>query len=137
MRPVILLLFIAFASACANKNASEQEFVTRIGVITSKEVVELEEARTDSRVNTGVSVSASSGGGMAIGLGFLFSPWSGSSAQKAPVRYDVELMDGETLTVYHDSDLFEVDDCVEISSLEGDSNPPLMKRLKGGCGDPG
>ena len=134
MRPAIMLATLVLLAACATKNTPEQEFVTRIGVITGKEVVEIEGTGSESRVSTGVSVSASSGSGMAIGLGFLFSPWSSSSPEKAPVRYQVELMDGEPLTVYHESDLFEVDDCVEITSIDGDDqNPPIMKRLKGGC----
>jgi hypothetical protein len=46
----------------------------------------------------------------------------------------VELTGGEKLTVYHKSNDFEVEDCVEIKSRIGDDkNPPKMKRLKDGC----
>ena len=73
--------------------------------------------------------------GLSIGIGFLLSPLFNKSPDKEPVRYDLELIDGEPLTVYHESDVFEVGDCVEVSSLadDEDDNPPLMKRIKGGC----
>jgi len=130
-----MLLTLALMCGCASKQPSESDFVTRIGVIVGKEVVDLEAGSTDTRTSTSVSVGASSGGGFAIGLGFLLSPGSRSSSEKPPVRYLVDLMTGEQLTVFHESNLFEVDDCVEITSLEGDDeNPPMMKRIKGGCG---
>ncbi len=135
MRFTIMLLTLAFLWGCASKQPSEAEFVTRIGVIVGKEVVDLEAGSTERRTSTSVSVGASSGGGFAIGLGFLLSPGSRSSSEKPPVRYRVDLIDGEQLTVFHESSLFEIDDCVEITSLVGDDqSPPMMKRIKGGCG---
>ena len=135
MRSAIVLLILALLYGCASSQPSEEEFVTRIGVIVGKEVVDLEAGGTGTRTSTSVSVGASSGGGFAIGLGFLLSPSSRSSDENPPVRYRVELMDGEQMTVFHESNLFEVEDCVEITSLAGDDqNPPIMKRIKGGCG---
>jgi hypothetical protein len=135
MRVVAILLSLALMSACvAGKPAPDGvEFVTRIGVITGKEVVEPEEAGIESEVSTGASVSMSSDTGLSIGIGWLL-PLFSSSPETVPVRYHVKLLDGEPVTVYHDSDLFEVGDCVEISSPAGDdSTPPLMKRIAGGC----
>ena len=135
MRSAIMLLTLALLYGCASSQPSESEFVTRIGVIVGKEVVDLEAGGNETRTSTSVSVGASSGGGFAIGLGFLLSPSSRSSDENPPVRYRVELMDGEQMTVFHESSLFEVEDCVEITSLAGDDqNPPIMKRIKGGCG---
>ncbi len=51
------------------------------------------------------------------------SAFSGGESEEHPVRYQVELVDGEPITVYHESDLFEVEDCVEISSMAGDNEP--------------
>ena len=134
MRSAIMLLTLALLWGCASKQPAESEFVTRIGVIVGKEVVDLEVGSTESRTSTSVSVGASSGGGFAIGLGFLLSPGSRSSDEKPPVRYRVDLMDGEQMTVFHESNLFEVDDCVEVTFLaDDDQNPPMMKRIKGGC----
>ena len=121
-------------SACATGRPApaDTEFVTRIGVITGKEVIEPEEAG-ESQASTGVSASMSSDTGLSIGIGWLL-PLFASSPETIPVRYHVKLLDGEKITVFHDSNRFEVDDCVEISSLAGDDkNPPLMKRIEGGC----
>ena len=136
MRSTIMLLTLALLYGCAANSAAENdtEFVTRIGVIKGKEVVDPENAGSDKQTNTSVQASVSSGSGLSIGLGFLVSAMSGGSSQKHPVRYQVELLDGEQITVYHESDLFEVEDCVEISSMAGDNEtPPLMKRIMGGC----
>lgn len=136
MRSTIMLLTLALLYGCAAGSASENdtEFVTRIGVIKGKQVIDPENAGSDKQVNTSVHASVSSGGGLSIGLGFLVSALSGGASEVHPVRYQVELMDGEQITVYHESDLFEVEDCVEIKSLAGDDEtPPLMKRIKAGC----
>ena len=134
MRIPVLLSCVVLLAACATgQPGADDEFVTRVGVITGKEVVELEQAKRQSQVTTGVSIS--SGGGVSIGIGFLVSSLFGGSADKAPVRYHVEVLGGERITVYHESDVFQVGDCVEVSSLvnDDDKNPPLMKRIQGGC----
>jgi len=136
MRSTIMLIILALLYGCAASSAAENdvETVTRIGIIKGKEVVDPENASGDKQVNTSVHASVSSGGGVSIGLGFLISALSGGTSQDHPVRYQVELVDGEQITVYHESDLFEVEDCVEISSMAGDNEAqPLMKRIKGGC----
>ena len=136
MRPTIMMLTLALLYGCAANSAAENdtEFVTRIGVIKGKEVVDPENPGSDKQVNTSVHASVSSGGGLSIGLGFLISALSGGASPDHPVRYQVELLDGEPITVYHESDLFEVEDCVEISSMaDDDETPPLMKRIKDGC----
>ena len=136
MRSTIMLLTLALLYGCAANSAAENdtEFVTRIGVIKGKEVVDPENPGSDKQVNTSVHASVSSGGGLSIGLGFLISALSGGASPDHPVRYQIELLDGEPITVYHESDLFEVEDCVEISSMaDDDETPPLMKRIKDGC----
>ncbi len=135
MRSTIILLTLALLSACAASSPAENESeMIRIGVIKGKDVVDPENAGGGKRVNTSVGASVSSGGGVSIGIGFLISALSGGSSEAHPVRYQVQLMDGEQITVFHESDLFEVEDCVEIKSLTGDDKkPPQMKRLKDGC----
>ena len=136
MRTVTMLLSLALLAACATgQPTSDREFLTRVGVISVKEVVELDQVQSQGRVSTGVSASVSSGSGLSIGIGFLLSPLFKSSAEKAPVRYQVDLLDGESMSVYIDNDAFEVGDCVEVTTLvdDEDDNPPLMKRIVGGC----
>jgi hypothetical protein len=135
MRATTLLLSLLLLAGCATSKPSADDYVTRTGVIVSKAVVDLEESAGGSKINSSVSVSASSGGGVAIGLGFLLGSLS-RSAEKPPVRYGVELEDGEQITVFHESDVFETGDCVEIKSLPDDAeNLPVMKRRNEGCED--
>jgi len=82
MRSAIMLLTLALLWGCAAKQPAETELVTRIGVIVGKEVVDLEAGSSESRTSSSVSVGASSGGGFAIGLGFLLSPSSRSSVSR-------------------------------------------------------
>ena len=136
MRFTIMLLTLALLYGCAASSPAENdaETITRIGVIKGKDVVDPENAGSDKKVNTSVHASVSSGSGLSIGLGFLVSSLSGGKSEVHPVRYQVGLLDDEQITVYHESDLFEVDDCVEITSVIGDDiTPPLMKRIQGGC----
>lgn len=136
MRSWIVLLIVLLLYGCASTGPAlkDTELVTRIGVIASKEVVDLEDSRNESRVNTSVSASVSSGGGLAIGLGFLMSSRLSDTPDNPPVRYRVDLLEGEQISVFHQSDLFDVGDCVEISTLpDDDSTSPVMKRVKGGC----
>ena len=136
MRSTIMLLTLALLYGCAASSPAgdDVESITRIGVIKGKDVVDPENAGSDKRVNTSVYASTSGGSGLSIGLGFLLSSMSSGKSEIHPLRYQIELMDDELITVYHESDLFEVEDCVEITSLVGDDkNPPLMKRIQGGC----
>jgi hypothetical protein len=131
-----MLLTLALLYGCASSTPTEDDtqFVTRIGVIKGKDVIDPENAAGDKKVNTSVHASVSSGGGFSIGLGFLVMAMSGGASADHPVRYQVELADGEKMTVYHKSNDFEVEDCVEIKSRIGDEkNPPQMKRLMDGC----
>jgi hypothetical protein len=136
MRSWIVLSIVFLLCDCASTSPAlkDTELVTRIGVIASKEVVDLEDSRNESRVNTSVSASVSSGGGLALGLGFLMSSLFIDTAENPPLRYRVDLLEDEQICVFHHSDLFEVGDCVEISTLaDDDSTPPMMKRSKDAC----
>ena len=136
MRAVTFLLTLLMLAGCAASQPSEDDYLTRIGFITVKEVVDPEASGAKRNVTTGVSASVSSGGGLSIGLGVLLGSMSSSSPAQPPVRYRVELKGSEQITVFHESDLFEVGDCVEIRLLPGDDEkPPQMKRLKQGCED--
>jgi hypothetical protein len=137
MRSAIILFTVALLCACATSKPTDEDYVTRVGVIKSREVVDLEQARSKSRVNTSVSASVSSGSGVSIGLGFLLSGLSGGASEKPSVRYSIELPTGEEITVYHESDQFQVGDCVKIRTLPGDdARPPMMKRSPGACQAP-
>ena len=137
MRSAILLLLVMFwvmlLGGCAASKPAEDEFVTRFGVIKGKEVVDSEQAQSsNTHVSTGVSVSSDRG--VSIGIGVLLGSLGSGLSAESSVRYHVDLMDGEQITIYHESDQFLAGDCVEIRSVPGnESYPPQMKRIAGSC----
>jgi hypothetical protein len=135
MRITILLLAALLVFGCGSKNASENEaeIITKFGVITLKEDVQMRDVEEGTGSNTSVYGGISSGGGFGIGMGVFLSPgWDSGPVE--PVRYQVELKDGGQITVYHDSHDFEVGDCVGITVYpDEEDNPPVMKRNKDGC----
>ena len=137
MRYTILCLSLILLGACSSKSEmhDEAEIITRVGVIKTKADVSMQQVEEDSsRVNTSVHARVSSGGGFSIGLGFLFSQLGSGSSDIEPVRYEVELLDGGQMTIYHDSRDFEVDDCVKIVvHPDEEKHPPTMQRNKDGC----
>ncbi len=138
MRFTLLVLSVLLVAACSSKNAAHEDagVVTKVGLIKARDDVSMQQVEEErSRVNTRISVGASSGGGVSVGLGFLFSQFGSKSSETDPVRYEVELIDGGQMTIYHDGSDFEIDDCVEITlHPDEEKHPPTMKRNKGGCG---
>lgn len=136
MRNIILLVSTLLVFGCSAKSPTEDEseIITRVGLIIAKEDVNMDQVEKDSKVRTTVYGSVSSGGGVSIGLGFLLSPFFSADSERDPVRYEVDLKDGGQITVYHESQDFEVDDCVKITIYPNEEkNPPAMKRDRGGC----
>lgn len=136
MRILILILIALLAFGCSSKKAvvEKAQAITKFGIITAKEEVDMEAVEKESRVRTSVYASVSSGGGVSIGLGFLLSPFFSSESEEDAVRYQVEFLDEGEITIYHLSHQFEVDDCVEITVYPNeDENPPTMVRSKDGC----
>jgi hypothetical protein len=136
MRYLILLIVSLPLLACSSKSAheSEAEIITRVGIIVAREDVNMDDVEKDTGGRTSVYGSISTGGRVSIGIGFLLSPFVSGGSEPEPVRYEVELIDGGQMTIYHNSRDFEVDDCVEISVHPDEKeHPPTMKRNKGGC----
>lgn len=135
MRIGIYLLTVLLLLGCGSKKPAfdEADIITKTGVITAKEVVSMDEVKRSSNTRTNVYFSVSSGGGVAVGIGVLLSPWM-ASKEIEPVRYEVKLNDGGEMTVYHESRDFEVDDCVKIRIYpDEEKNPPSMRRDRDAC----
>ncbi|MCP4390855.1 MAG: hypothetical protein GY802_21340, partial [Gammaproteobacteria bacterium] len=117
MRYTIILISALLLFGCSSKSAqeTEAEVITKIGVISAKEDVNMEQVEKDTGARTSVYGSISTGGRVSIGLGFLLGSFSSGSSDPEPVRYEVNLIDGGQMTIYHDSHDFEVDDCVKIT----------------------
>lgn len=138
MRYTIILITALLMFGCSSKSAREAdaEIITKIGVIAAREDVSMDDVEKDTgaRGRTSVYGSISTGGRVSIGLGFLLGSFSSGGSDPEPVRYEVNLIDGGQMTIYHDSRDFEVDDCVKITvHPDEEKHPPTMKRNKGGC----
>ena len=136
MRVLVLVAAVCLSVSCAGKpgGSDRPEPIIKFGVIVGKEVVEMETVERDSRASPSFHASISSGGGVAIGLGFLMSPRWSSQTVESPVRYEVRIQDGNFATIYHLSSMFEIDDCVMLTVYpDGDSNPTEMVRSEDGC----
>lgn len=138
MRYLIILITAMLLFGCSSKSAHEDgaEIITKVGVVAAKEDVSMNDVEKDTatRGRTSVYGSVSSGGGVSIGIGFLLGAFSSGSSDPDPVRYEINLLDGGQMTIYHDSRDFEVDDCVKIIVHPDEKkHPPVMERNKGGC----
>jgi len=140
MRYHILIAMLLLVSACGTKSKQpEPEPIVKYGVIAAKRDVNADQVESKTRGNTSVygSISGGSGGGVSIGigLGVLLGSIGGGGNEPQAVRYDIDLLDGGQITVYHDSPHFEVKDCVRITVHPDEKNhPPGMERSKDGCG---
>lgn len=138
MRYPIILISALLLFGCSSKSAqeTEAEVITKIGVIAAKEDVNMDQVEKDTgtRGRTSVYGSISTGGRVSIGIGFLLGSFSSGSSDPDPVRYEIDLIDGGQMTIYHNSRDFEVDDCVKIRvHPDEEKHPPTMKRHKDGC----
>ncbi len=134
MRIGIYLLTLVVLLGCGSNKAPVEvaDVITRVGVITAKEVVSIDEVRRNT--HTSVYVSATSGGSVAVGIGVLLGSWMSGGSDVEPVRYEVRLEDGGEMTVYHESPDFEVDDCVRIRIYpDEEKDPPSMRRDRDAC----
>ena len=144
MRRWLLVLMLMLATACTSKAVPENtEVVTKFGLITAKEEVELGQVEQSSKTRTSVYGSVSSGGGIRIGVGFLVGLFDSEQLEEDPIRYDVKLLDGSEIEIYHLSRNFEVDDCVMITLQEGQAiaqrffvDPRLQVRVQVSLGRP-
>lgn len=135
MKIPTLIALIVITLGCGSRTPRETvDPVIKFGTISAREEIDLDQVKSDKRVNTSVGVSVSSGGGLSIGLGFLLSPFFSSDSGDEAMRYEVDLIDGESLTIYHESRNFEVGDCVRVGLRSDDSEQaPTMERSRDGC----
>jgi len=137
MRYSIILVSTLLVFGCSSKHSqeTEAEVITKIGIVAAKESVDMDQVETGTGGGrTSVYGSISTGGRVSIGLGFLLGGFSSGSSDPEPVRYEINLVDDGQMTIYHDSQDFEVGDCVKITvHPDEEKHPPTMKRNKGGC----
>ena len=131
-----LLLSALLLVGCGTRQAAPEQAppIIGFGLIVAKEAVDIETAKRDSRIKPRIYASISSGGGFSVGLGFLLSSVILGQSEDNPTRYQIAMQDGEQMTVYHLSPLFEIDDCVMITTYPDDDDKPVeMTRSRDGC----
>lgn len=137
MRFSFILISTLLVFGCSSKSPQETdaEVIVKVGTIAARQDVDMNQVETGTgSTRTSVYGSISSGGRVSIGLGFLLGGFSSGSSDPEPVRYEIELVDGGQMTIYHVSKDFEVGDCVKITVHPDEKKyPPTMKRNKGGC----
>jgi len=139
MRNAILASLLLLVAACGSKSSQPAEPpIVKFGVIAAKKDTSQDQVDSGSRGNTSVygSISGGSGGGVSIGVGIgvLLGTFGSSSKDSPAVRYDIDLLDGGQITVYHESPHFEVKDCVRITVYPDEQeHPPDMERSNDGC----
>lgn len=136
MRCSIVFVSALLMLGCSSKTAREADAgtITRLGVIAFKEDVGMHDVEQGSGGSTSVYGGISSGGRSSVGIGIVLLPSSLGGSDPDPLRYEINLLDGGQMTIYHDSRDFEVDDCVTITVYPDQQNhSPTMKRNKGGC----
>ncbi len=135
VRSITICFAALLAVGCASGGAPPaDEVVVRAGTVVDRELVDTGEARSRTRVDTSIHARVSSGGGFAIGLGFLLSPFLSSGDTKQAIRYEIDLLDGDRMTVYHDDHGFYPGDCVEIRvHPDEEKYPPTLRRNPTAC----
>ena len=134
-RNILLVIVVALGGGCATTSPPpDAEAIVKLGRISERSRVSVDEARSRTAVNTNIYASVSSGGGISIGLGFLLSPFRSDDLSKRPIRYRIDLLDGDRMTVYHDDPDYGPGDCVEIRVYrDGNRYPPSLRRKPGAC----
>ncbi len=128
------LVALLLGGCAAGGTPPQDELVVLAGIVVDRQLVDTGEARSKTRVDTSIHATVSSGGGFAIGLGFLLSPFLSSDEVKQAMRYDIDLIDGDRMTVYHDDRGFYPGDCVEIRVHPNqDRYPPTLRRNPAAC----
>lgn len=136
MQISILLIIALLISGCSAKKSDKNDTgsIGVTGVIIAREDAGTIDVEDENRTHSGAYGRISIGGGIGIGSGVLFSPWTSGSSTRPPMRYEVELQAGDRMTVYHDSYDFQIGDCVEIDQYpDNEAHPPSMKRIQSGC----
>ncbi len=137
MRNALLASLLLFAAACGTRSSQPPEPpIVKFGVIAAKKDASQDQVQSATRGNTSVYGSISTGGRVSIGVGIgvLLGSIGAGSSDPQPVRYDIDLTDGGQITIYHESQLFEVDDCVRITVYPDEQKRATeMERSKEGC----
>ena len=91
------------------------------GIIKAREIFDLKKLENTSSTETAVADDNT------FGLEYLTKASSSGYRSSTAIRYDIELLGGNFLTVYSEAWRYRVDDCVSvIIDLEDNKTPPVI-----------
>jgi hypothetical protein len=123
MRFWILSLVSLSLLGCGSTGSTSGQMTVDSGILQAAGIIRAREILDLKTIDTSTSSEVTGVEGKSFGLEYL-SSGSGYKSSTA-IRYDIELLDGNFLTVYSEAWRYRVDDCVSvIINLEDDKTPP-------------
>jgi hypothetical protein len=125
MRFWILCLVSLSLSGCGSAGSTSGQLKVESGILQATGIIKAREILDLKKIEVGSSSEASDIEGQSFGLEYL-SSGSGYKSSTA-IRYDIELLEGNLVSVYSESWRYRVDDCVSvIINLEDNKIPPVI-----------
>ena len=123
MRFWILSLISLSLLGCGSTGSTSGHMTVDSGILQAAGIIRAREILDLKTIDTSTSSEVTGVEGKSFGLEYL-SSGSGYKSSTA-IRYDIELIEGNFLTVYSESWRYRVDDCVSvIINLDDDKIPP-------------
>ena len=125
MRFWILSLVSLSLLGCGSTGSSSGQMTIDSGVLQATGIIKAREILDLKAIDASSGSEASGIEGQSFGLEYLASG-SGYKSSTA-IRYDIELLEGNLVSVYSESWRYRVDDCVSvIINLEDNKTPPVI-----------
>ncbi len=125
MRFRILCLVSLSLSGCGSIGSSSGQMKIESGILHATGTIKAREILDLKTIDAGSNSEVSGIEGQSFGLEYL-SSGSGYKSSTA-IRYDIELLEGNLVSVYSESWRYRVDDCVSvIINLEDNKTPPVI-----------
>ena len=132
MRFWILSLISLSLLGCGSTGSTSGQMTVDSGILQAAGIIKAREILDLKTIDTSTSSEVTGVEGKSFGLEYL-SSGSGYKSSTA-ISYDIELIEGDFLTVYSESWRYRVDDCVSvIINLDDNKIPPDIFRNNNDC----
>lgn len=123
MRFWILSLVSLFLLGCGSTGSTSGQMKIDSGILQATGIIKAREILDLKTIESSANSDSTGVEGKSYGLEYL-SSGTGYKSTTA-IRYDIELLEGNLLTVYSEAWRYRVDDCVSvIINLNDDKTPP-------------
>jgi hypothetical protein len=132
IRFLILFLPGLWLVGCGSTGSSSSQTEIDSGILRATGIIKAREILDLKTIDANTSSEVAGVEGKSFGLEYL-SSGTGYKSNTA-IRYDIELLDGNLLTVYSETWRYRVDDCVNlIINLEDKKTQPVIFLNKNDC----